>query len=29
MKKNPHWKCIEAGDKYNSVIRIMGEDQAW
>ena len=29
MKKNPHWECVEVGDKYNSMIRTMGEDQAW
>ena len=29
MKGNPYWKCAEAGDKYNSMIRTMGEDQAW
>ena len=29
MKENPHWECIEAKDKYNSVIRTMGEDWAW
>jgi len=23
---NPHWECAEAGDKYNSMIRTMGED---
>ena len=29
MKENPHWKCMEAGDKCNSVIRTMEEDWAW
>jgi len=29
MKENLPWKCMEAGNKYNSVIRTMGEDQAW
>ena len=29
MKENPCWECAEAGNKYNSVIRTMGEDQTW
>ena len=29
MKENPCWECAEAEDKCNSVIRTMGEDQAW
>ena len=29
MKENFHWECTEAGDKCNSMIRTMGEDQAW
>ena len=29
MKENLCWKCVEAGDKCNSVIRTMEEDQAW
>jgi len=29
MKKVPIGKYMEAGDKYNSMIRTMGEDQAW
>jgi len=28
MKENLTGKCVEARDKYNSVIRIVGEDQA-
>ena len=28
MKENPHWECIEVGDKCNSMIRTMEEDQA-
>ena len=29
MKENPHWECMEAWDKCSSMIRTMGEDQAW
>jgi len=29
VKKNPCWECVEAGDKCNSMIRTMGENQAW
>ena len=29
MKENPHWECVEVGNKYNSMIRTMGENQAW
>jgi len=29
MKENPHWEYMEAKDKCNSMIRTMGEDQAW
>jgi len=29
MKENSRWKCVEAGDKYNSMFRTMGEDWAW
>jgi len=29
MKEISVGKCAEAGDKYNSMIRTMGEDQAW
>jgi len=29
MKEIPVGKCMEAGDKCNSMIRTMGEDQAW
>ena len=29
MKKNPCWKYTEAGDKCNSMIKTMGENQAW
>ena len=29
MKENPCWECMEAGDKCNSVIRTIGEDQTW
>jgi len=28
-KGNPYWECTEAGNKCNSVIRTMEEDQAW
>jgi len=28
-KGNLCWKYMEAGDKYNSVIRTMEEDWAW
>jgi len=28
MKEIPVGKCIEAGNKYNSMIRTVGEDQA-
>jgi len=26
---NPCWKYMKTGDKCNSVIRTIGEDQAW
>jgi len=29
MKENLYWKYMEIGNKCNSVIRTMGEDQAW
>jgi len=29
MKGNSCWGCVEAGDKYNSMIRTMGEVRAW
>ena len=29
MKENPCWKYTETGDNYNSVFRIMGENQTW
>jgi len=29
VKENPVGKCVEAGNKCNSMIRTMGEDQAW
>jgi len=29
MKENPYWEYAEAGDKYNSMIRTIGEDKAW
>ena len=29
MKENLCWEYTEAGDKYSSMIRIMGEDQTW
>jgi len=29
MKEIPIGKCMEAEGKCNSMIRIMGEDQAW
>jgi len=29
VKKIPVGKCVEAGDKCNSMIRTMEEDQAW
>ena len=29
MKENPHWECTEVGNKCNSMIRTMEEDQAW
>jgi len=29
IKEIPIEKCVEAEDKCNSVIRTMGEDQAW
>jgi len=29
MKENPCWKCMEIEEKCNSMIRTMGEDQAW
>jgi len=29
MKENPIGKCVEEGEKYNSMIRTVGEDWAW
>jgi len=29
IKENPIGKCVEAGDKCNSMIRTVGEDWAW
>ena len=29
MKENSHWEYMEVEDKCNSMIRTMGEDQAW
>jgi len=29
MKKKIPIECTEAGDKYNSIIRTMGEDWDW
>jgi len=29
MKEIPIGKCVEAGDKCNSMIRTMGENRAW
>jgi len=29
VKEIPVGKCIEAGNKCNSIIRTMGEDWAW
>jgi len=29
MKEIPIGKCMEAGDKCNSIIRIVGENWAW
>ena len=29
IKEIPVRKCIEAGDKYNSMIRTVGENWAW
>jgi len=29
MKENPHYKCTEPENKYNSMFRIIGEDRAW
>ena len=28
-EENPPWKCTEAGDKCNSMIRTIGEDWTW